>query len=179
MGNRTGLVVLALMLGCADRLVGQPPPAGSQVATFTMSIHLVQNTVKPGAEVQVIVELTNISDAPIHLVHAKSARAPYNVRAIDGSGKSVPLTDEERALRGEAVAQEKRKPMRIRIGGGYVRTIGAGETAKDPIIIQDQVDLNQPGEYTIQLERVDPVTKIIVKSNTVTLTVKSDPSSPK
>lgn len=176
MRSRSRLIALVLVLSCFEPSIGQPFPADSEKATFIMRIRLVQNSVKPGAEVQVVVDITNTSDSPIHLVRAKSTRAPYNVRALDSAGKAAPLTVQERMFRGEAVAQDKGKPMRIRVGSGYVMTIAPGETAKDTIIIHDQVDLSQPGEYTIQLERVDPKTKIPVKSNTVTLTVVSDPS---
>lgn len=165
------VIALALFLGCAKHALGQAESPGPQKASFTMRITLMQDAVKPGAEVQVVVDLTNTSGATIYFWHARSGRASYNVRALDRTGKEAPLTVIERVFRGEAVEQEKGKPMRIRRGSGYTMTIAPGETAKESIIIQDQVNLSKPGEYTIQLNRMDRATKILVKSNTVTLTV--------
>ncbi len=171
MYSRSRSIALALFLGCAEHAVGQAATPAAPKPSFTMSISLKDGTVKPGAEVQVAVDLTNTSGAPIQLWHARSGRASYTVQALDRDGKAAPLTALERVFRGEAAEQEKGKPMRVRTGGGYFMTIAPGETAKDAIIIQDQVDLSQPGAYTIQLERIDPATNLPLKSNTVTLTV--------
>lgn len=168
MYHRCRLLALALALGCAEYVVGQTPP-GDQRASFTMRAAMPHGTVRPGAEVWVVISLW----------HARSGRAPYTVHVLDQAAKPVPLRALERVFRGEAAPQEKGKPMRIRTGSGYSMKIAPGETAKDEIVIQDQVDLSQPGEYTIQLERVDPATKVLVKSNKVTLTVVSDPPPPK
>jgi hypothetical protein len=37
--------------------------------------------------------------------------------------------------------------------------------------LDERFDLSKPGSYTVQLERLDPATKLTVKSNIVTLTV--------
>ncbi len=72
--------------------------------------------------------------------------------------------------------REEGKPQRIIPGGsGTFVMIAPGQAAKDVVVLSQQVDLSQPGEYKVRLERVDPATKIPVKSNTVTLTVVGDP----
>jgi hypothetical protein len=172
------IIGLAILLACSKHAFCQTTPLGEQKASFTMHISLIDKSVKPGAEVQVLVDLTNISSSPIQLWHARSGRAPYTVQALDRAGKAAPLTSRERVFRGEVVVQEKDKPTRIWPGGGYLMTIAPGETGKDVISIEDQVELRQPGEYKIQLERVDLTTKVPVKSNTVILIVANDPPPP-
>jgi len=49
-----------------------------------------------------------------------------------------------------------------------------GEDWMDAIKIRNLYDLNQPGDYTIQVERFDPATRTMVQSNTITVTVDAN-----
>jgi hypothetical protein len=172
----------ALFLAVGGNAVGQEPPPDGREASFTMSISLAEKTVKPGSEVWGIVDLTNTSAERLWLWRPRTGAPVYTVEVVDRAGKAVPMTAMGRALRkgDRTYASEKGGPMRS-LGANTGSSVGIepGDTVKDAIAIQQQVDLSQPGEYTIRLERVDPATKVAVKSNTVTLKVVGDPPAPK
>ena len=46
-----------------------------------------------------------------------------------------------------------------------------GATFEDHVDLTSIYDLSQPGKYTVQVQRTDAVSKTLVKSNTVTVTV--------
>jgi hypothetical protein len=137
-----------------------------------MNISLKNGTVRPSSEVPITVELTNTSGAQIELWRARTGPPPYTVEVFDRAGKAAPLTAVGSAFRkGEAAVRENGKAVRVFPGGGSFIKIAPGETVKDWLFIENQFDLSPPGTYSIQLERIDPATKLPVKSNTVTLTV--------
>jgi hypothetical protein len=171
MGSRS-LTALALFLACAEHAVGQKVAPDGRKASFTMSISLKERTVKPGSEVQVAVELTNGSTERIWLWRSRTGPPPYTIKLLDREGKGAALTAKGRAFqKGEAVIRENGRIVRAFPGSGEQASVAPGETVKDSVSIDDQFDLTQPGTYTIQLERIDPVTELLVKSNSVTLTV--------
>lgn len=166
-----GFITILILLICPEFVAGQTAAPDGLKATFTMNISLKPAIVKPGVEVLAEVELMNTTGAPITLFRARRGRYPYDVQVWDRAGKAAPLWDHERAHRGEPVVRDSSKPIRIMLGGGTSVTVAPGETLKDFVPLQTQVDLSQPGQYTVRLDRLDPATKMIVKSNKVTLTV--------
>jgi hypothetical protein len=137
-----------------------------------MNISLKDTIVKQGAEIQIVVELTNTSAGRILLWRSRSGPPPYTIRVLDREGRGAPMTAKGRAFqRGEAVIRENGKIVRAFPGGGEQVAIEPNETVKDSVSIDDQFDISQPGTYAVQLERVDPVTKALSKSNIVSLTV--------
>lgn len=166
-------IFAALLLAYGAHAVGQEPTPDGQKASFTINISFTSETVKPGAEVQVSVNVTNTSAEPISLWRARTGPPPYTVEVFDRAGKGARLTPVGAAFRrGDLVIREQGKPQRIiPDGSGAFVAIAPGETAKDVVLLSQQVDLRQPGAYRIRLERVDPATKVRVKSNTLTLTV--------
>jgi len=152
----------------------QPAAANNQKPSFTISIGLAEKTVKIGSEVWVIVDLANTSSEKIRLWHPRTGAPVYTVDVVNHGGKAVPMTALGRAVRkrDQTYAPEKGGPARtLGANTGSSVTIEPGETVKEKVTVQDQVDLSEPGEYQIRLERVDPMTKIPVRSNAVTLIV--------
>lgn len=174
-------ILVALLFAYGEHLIAQEPAQEGRKASFSMNISLTSATVKPGDEVQVIVSLTNTSKEGISLWRARRGPPLYSIEVLDRAGKPAPLTPLGIAFRrGDLVIREQGKPQRIIPGGsGAFAAIAPGETAKDVFLLSQQVDLSQPGEYMIQLVRADPATKVLVKSNAVTLKVESDPPVPK
>lgn len=174
MNRSSRTVALWTLIVCTDVARAQPVAANNQKPSFTMSIGLAEKTVKIGSEVWVIVDLTNTSSGKIRLWQPRTGAPVYTVDVVNQGGRAVPMTALGRALR-------KRDQTYAPKEGGPVRTLGAntgssvtiepGETVKDKVTVQDQVDLSAPGEYQIRLERVDPMTQIPVRSNAVTLVV--------
>jgi hypothetical protein len=161
-----------VLLASAELAFGQNAAPDDRKASFTMSISLKDSTVKPGSEVALGIELTNTSTKAISLWRSRSGPPPYAIKILDRQARSASLTAKGKAFQnGEAVIRENGRIVRAFPGSGTQVSIAPGETAKDSIYIDDQFDLTQPGTYTIQLERVDPASKVGVKSNTVTLTV--------
>lgn len=172
MSYRTRFAAVAVFLACPALVFGQNAPADDQKASFAMSISLKDSTVKPGSDVQVGIELTNTSTEPISLWRSRSGPPPYTIRVLDRQARSAGLTAKGKAFqKGEAVIRENGRIVRAFPGSGSQVSIAPGETAKDSVFIDDQFDLTQPGTYTIQLERVDPASRVLVKSNVVTLMV--------
>ena len=57
------------------------------------------------------------------------------------------------------------------MGQPFSAVVAPGGTLHDQVVLSDYVDLSQPSEYTIHLERTDPYTRFVVNSNTATLNV--------
>ena len=171
MHAQTRFIAFALFLACAQYVAAQAESPGGQKASFTMSISLVHGTVKPGSEVPVTVEATNTSAGPFDFIIARGGASLYTIQVFDSAGKAVPLTPFGAALQRGRYLHEEGKPPRVLVGSAGGHTIAPGETAKDMVDLDERFDLSKPGSYTVQLERLDPATKLTVKSNIVTLTV--------
>lgn len=176
MGFRISALASLLFLGsvCLD---AQEAAVEGPRASFQMAIELRSATWKPGAEVWLHIRLTNISDEPISLWSVRRGPPVYAVDVLDREGKPAPLTPVGRAFsRGEMGYRDADGRQRLIVGGsGHFVHIAPGESGKDFFLVSTIVDLRAPGAYRIRLERVDPVTKLCVRSNTVTLNVAADP----
>jgi hypothetical protein len=53
----------------------------------------------------------------------------------------------------------------------YFGTLEAGKTLKRQLNASKLYDMTAPGSYTIQVQRRDPETDTMVKSNTITVTI--------
>jgi hypothetical protein len=49
--------------------------------------------------------------------------------------------------------------------------VKTGKSFTYPLNVNELYDLSHPGKYTIQVQRMDPDSKVLVKSNTITVTV--------
>jgi hypothetical protein len=161
---------LALISMCAQFANGQVTASGrEQRPVFTMSISLKQTTVRPGSEVRIDIDLKNTSAREIQIWLARSGPPLYTFKVLDRTGKAAPLTPQWRAiLSGKG---EHGQPARIMTGSGWFARVDPGGTLHDVFVISSFVDLSQPDQYTIRLERTDPYTELLVESNTLTLTV--------
>ncbi len=166
------ITTLFFVLACVGQAAAQATaPAHEQKPTFTMIISLKQNTVAPGAQAILNVDITNTSDKEVQLFKSRSGRTPYSFQVLDRNGKSAPLTPEGRStLNGQSVVRDEKGNVRLLVGTGGAVPVAPGGTLHDEVVVTDY-DLSQPGEYTIRLRRTDPATKLTVTSNTVTLVV--------
>lgn len=173
MFTTTRLLACAVLPLCLQLALGQNPAPRAQKPAFTMSIKLKESSVRANSQVSVVVELTNTSTERIWLWRARSGPPPYTVRVLDHEGKAGVLTAEGKAFQsGESVVRDDRgKIARAFPGGGEQVAVSPGESVADSISIGDLFDLGQPGEYTIQIERVNPVTNLLARSNVIILTV--------
>jgi hypothetical protein len=171
MKRHSGFISFALFLACAGRVAGQAASPAATEPSFTMKISLRDENVKPGSEIMVNVELTNTSASEIALVRIYTGPPPYTVYVFDREGKEAPSAPFGSALRkGETAMRQNGKVRNFGAASGGPVRIAPGKTAKDGVTIERMFEF-APGTYTVRLERVDPYTKLLVKSNTVTLTV--------
>jgi hypothetical protein len=97
----------------------------------------------------------------------------YTFKVLGPDGKPAPLTPIGQAIvKGGGYFKGKKGETRL-IGGGSVfsTVVAPGRTLHDSVVLSDYVDLSQPQRYTIYVQRTDPPTKLVVDSNTTTLTV--------
>lgn len=165
---------VALILACLGAPEGQTLEFEEiKRPSLTMSIALRQNTVDPGAEIILNVELTNVSSKEVQVLRVGSGPPQYAFKVLDQNGKAAPLTPLGTAMvNGRLCYRARSGETRCIIGSSISENhIAPGEKWPDAFPLSEYVDLGQPGQYTIRLERTDPHTKRLVESNSVTLTV--------
>ncbi len=165
MGTLGRLAVLALLIvvtatEClAQKSSGQQP--------FTLTIAVDQTTIKVGSQIRLRITLTNTSGQDLLIGRgngdARAAEAGYRIEVLNEKGKNPPETKYQRVIKGEEDGIFWSSPIGI--------TLQSGKTYEDGMIVNDFYDLSQPGTYTIQVQRTDHQSKILVKSNKVTVTV--------
>lgn len=140
--------------------------AESAKPTFSVNISAVQDVVTVGSAVMVNIVLTNTSDHKIGLAWERtSGGRNFQVNVRNSEGESAQLVPRS------WVDTNGRRHIRFGAGSAYVLYLEPGQTKKDFFDACDYYILNRPGKYTIQLQRVDDESKVVVKSNTITVTV--------
>lgn len=75
-------------------------------------------------------------------------------------------------MNGRNCYKGKKGETRCFLGGStFTYRVPPGGTLHDILVLSAYVDLSQPNQYTVRLERTDPYTKLLVPSNTITLSV--------
>jgi hypothetical protein len=116
------------------------------------------------------ITLTNISDHEIKLARAvreDQGESNHDVIVKDDGGNLAPRKKPVREGKNEAEREINALPM----GSEIVFALQPGESLKDGIVLSRMYDFSQPGKYTVQVERYDYVTKAVVKSNTISVTL--------
>ena len=163
---RLQCAILAIAIAAGGCAFGQSAAAGgNKKPAFTMVISAVQNSVKPGSDVRIKVDIKNTSTQQIRLFRSKyDDGRPYKIEVSDEEGGAARLTKFGRkVLKNEGYGT-------IDFGGGGHIALAPGATLGDDLLISDLFDLTVPGKYTVQLQRLDEA-GTAVKSNTITITV--------
>ena len=87
---------------------------------------------------------------------------------------TVDVRDDKGVARPETrfyIFAQGRDPDAAKRTSGWATKVKPGGTLADRVKVSKLYDLNQPGKYTIQFQRLDPQTKTFVKSNEITVTV--------
>lgn len=143
----------------ASQGIKEPPPANTP---FSLTIATKESTVRAGSPVLVEVKMENKSDHDLAVYRAVSGDLDqggwvYKVSVRDTKGVEPPQTK---------FAQS----VGVAGSGGYV-SLRPEKTLTDRCNVAKLYDLSRPGNYTIQVERLDEQSKAFVKSNTITVTV--------
>ncbi|MCU1240459.1 MAG: hypothetical protein JWO71_1185 [Candidatus Acidoferrum typicum] len=147
----------------------QPAPSECAVKpAITITISSDRMDISPGSPLPVEITLLNTSNHDVVVGQDLSRKGEfvYTIKVKEDTGSEASKTDYHRAHRGEPT----KKPILINESLFQV-TVQPGKTLKDDVDISTLYDLTQPGKYTVQVERVDPISKTVVKSNSIIVTV--------
>jgi hypothetical protein len=166
---RARLFLIGLILA-VPALAQNPRPSS---ASFSLAVSLPQTSASAGSPVHLDMTVTNISGHKITFV--LGCRDAYDFDIRDDRGHSANETEKgmmahmrfPKGMDPQKIAQAASTACLTVVG----HDVEAGKSYDDQVNVADYYDLSKPGRYTIQAQVVDPETKILVKSNTVTLTV--------
>ncbi|HTX36141.1 MAG TPA: hypothetical protein VME43_14020 [Bryobacteraceae bacterium] len=163
---------------------------------FSITLSAPQTVFKAGSEVKIRLVFKNISSGEVPYGRTLGIGVePHgeflnDVEVRDAKGDSMPKTDYYRALRGDREAAARLAgalnsgkpsgPVHVVIGFNYSMTaymLKPGESREEDIVVSKLFDLSKPGQYTVTASRRlldydnDPRSKIIAKSNALTITI--------
>src|SRR5258706_741466 len=156
------LVLLLAVIPLASKTTAQV--AQPEKPPFTITISTPQVTVKAGLDVRLKVTMMNTSDRDINYTVGTGPIIDIDIR--DAGGKPLSETPDGRKIHGT-----DRKVAGPGSGTVVRVPLKPGETLDGESILNQEYDLSIPGKYTIQAVRADPISKNVVKSNTITVTV--------
>lgn len=157
-------------------------PSSTQSASagqlpFSLNIVSTKDSVKQGSPVGLKITTTNITDHNIVLwterVQEEQAGTAYQVEVRDNKGSSRPETDFGRRMRSRTDIPRGAGSGRQWQTSGERLVLKPGESWTDTITADHLYQLRDPGEYTIYVQRFDPATQTMVKSNIITVTITS------
>jgi hypothetical protein len=140
-------------------------PAEPAEPAIALQIKAEQDIVPSGSPSRVDITIKNVSSQPVGVRRERAEGSgeisqEFDVR--DSSGDPVPETRWGRRVR-------EGPPI---ISSSILSIVAPGETAKDEVVLNRVYDLSLAGQYTVQAKRFDEVSKIWVKSNTITITIQ-------
>jgi hypothetical protein len=153
--------LLLLLLVSTSVLCAQHTPTnGNSVVqeakpSFTLSISSPSETWKSADHIRVHVTLKNLTNRQLRLSNSRSAWERGEIIVRDGSGNVVPPIQDPKMVK----------------QSGSIMFVDPRESPKESFNISRQFDLTRPGQYSLQIEKEDPTTKTVVKSNTLVLTI--------
>jgi hypothetical protein len=156
-----------------------PATAAFNSPPFSLTITTpTGETVKAGSPMGLLVVTTNTSGRNILLWAERADREQagsgyqIDVRRTNGT---PPDTDFGQRAKARTDVPRDATSAQFVDQSGEKFVLKPGESWTDTILVNDLYDLRQPGDYTIQVERFDPATSTMVKSNTITVTVAPKP----
>ena len=160
----SGFVLLAA-LGFMGTGKAQTSNAG--LAPFTIKISTPKDSLKKGADAQVQISMTNTSDKDIY--YSFGGGPVFDLEIQDAEGNKPSETPLGQRVHGESTqssggAVSAPEPI-------VLQTLGPGRTYTETFSLNKFYDLTKPGEYVIQAQRKDPQSAVLVKSNTIAITV--------
>jgi hypothetical protein len=157
-------VSLMLVLLLVASVVAQSPnePLAITISPSSDGISSGSDELKAGADVRVIVTLTNQSDRDITL-RFTSPMCDYAVEVRNIAGELAQDTEQKRTA--NCVSRLT--------GRNFSKVLKPNQSAKDGIDISLVSDMSQPGEYSVQVMRKAPKEfgEPTVKSNTIKMTL--------
>ncbi|MGO9602233.1 MAG: hypothetical protein ACLQAT_02305 [Candidatus Binataceae bacterium] len=162
------LLCLALLVGTlTSGLVAQSAKSGRELEpSFSIALRAPETTVKADAEVELDVTLKNTSHRDITVGEILGGSdLNYNIEVRDGQGKLAPETPFGKKLHG------KDPNFQGQHGSILAHTLAPGASHETKTFLNKVYVLNEAGTYTVQASRRDPDSNVVIKSNSITLTV--------
>jgi hypothetical protein len=165
MATRSILFVLVTSLGavCIGKVYAQHRPPNisqNEPAAFSVTISSPP-VIKSGTEAQIKIDLTNTSNHEIRLNSSNGLSGIGEIVIRNENGDS-PLS-----RRGRNVAGGND----LLVGSDHSVPVSPGKALTERVVIPKTYDIGQPGRYTVQVQKHDPYSGTVVKSNTITITV--------
>ena len=152
---------LALTAAGAAQTEQRPP--------FTLTITAAKTSVPVDSPMTLVAEMKDVSDKNIYtgiVVTGDGVQLHHiDIRVLDKDGKPVPETDHGMLIHG-------RHPR----GSGMINhafsiPVPPGESATENFDLAKEFELTRPGTYSVQAQRLDYPSQILVRSNTITFTI--------
>jgi len=161
----TNLALVGVQVAKSN-LVNDAKPA------FSLGVSTDRDVYKINSEIRVRIILTNISDREINIERELGTSAGefnYDVEVRLENGTMASSTKYHKILKGEPGAGSM-----IIVSSTIIFPIKPTEVVEDGITINKLFDMDKVGKYQIQVSRIDRVSKALVKSNVITVTVVPD-----
>lgn len=119
-----------------------------------------------------MVSFRNNSDEDALLYGACAPKADvesFRIEVGDAGGKVAPETNLFRWLRGEPVPE----PIEPTAGtsGPRCGAVPPKQTSSTGFVLSQFYNLSKPGKYKIRVQWTEPKSKVVIRSNTITITV--------
>ena len=152
---------LALTAAGAAQTEQRPP--------FTLTISAAKTSVPVGSPMTLIAEMKNVSDKDIFtgitMTGDRVQLHHIDIRVLDKDGKPVPETEHGMLIHG-------RHPRGSTvINHAFSIPVAPGESTPEDYDLAKEFELTKPGTYSVQAQRLDYASQILVKSNTITFTI--------
>ena len=146
-------------------------------SSIIVAVSAPKDKFKAGSELDLKIIVTNISDHDIHLPLDKSSKAElnqYRFNVARSDDQPVLTMKYYWELNGEVTpkknVKDPDKTILIVFDHGSI-LVGPGKTIEYHTNLCELYDLSQPGDYIIQVEKIDPSVHTIVKSNVVKISL--------
>ena len=157
------------------------PDKAVEKPSITIRISTQADEVALGSEIKIDIAVTNVSAQEISLPADKSDKAElcgFRVVLLGDAPSNIKMTKYHWELTGRRAPKEKvlnpDENIVIEDSVGPVQ-MEPGRTIDYYSKLNDLYHVNTPGVYKVQVEKADPVTNAVVKSNVLVLTVKGHP----
>jgi hypothetical protein len=167
MSKPSAAIVVVCLAGVTVQAVPQNNRAGSSV-----TIKAKASTVKLGSAILVEVTLSNITD---HAIAYIPGDAGEDIDVLDDKGAAVRATKAGEVYKGvsdnRTVHPDGTVSFEVRSSSGQVLSMEPGGSGTHEIDVSKLFDFQKPGKYTVQVKRLDVDTRVVAKSNLITITV--------
>ncbi len=142
--------------------------AQDAAAPFTITITPINSNLRLGDPIMIHIVLQSTSEKQIPMpeVRHDGTQGEYNYRVTvaDSKGGAPPDTDHGKRLKGGGEVMGLRSTI--------IKSLQKGDTVAEDLDLNTVVKINSPGDYTVQVERADPLySSLHVKSNKLTIHV--------